>query len=96
MHLFKRPKIDPLMSQPYSPTGKRFTRPIIYSDLKPPRTQKQIDEELDELVRRQARDHNREEIRKIVIALGLWIALSLMVWRLMHEHLAAAGKILLP
>src|SRR5580698_7863360 len=98
MRLFrpKSPETHRLMSQPYSPTGKRFTRPIIYGDLKSPRTQKQIDEEFEESVRRQARDHNREELRKIIVALGLWIAFLLMIWRLTHEQLAAAGKFLLP
>ena len=71
------------MSQPYSPTGKRFTRPIIYKPLKRPEKPPA------------APDPNREEIRRIIVPLGLWIALLLMVWRLIHEHAAAAGKILL-
>lgn len=96
MRLFrpKRPKIDPLMSQPYSPTGKRFIRPIVGRILwDPPKPQEQIDAELEA---RQAHDHNRAEIRRIVVALGLWIALLLMAHRLIVEHLAAAHKVLAP
>lgn len=79
----KRSKVHRLMSQPYSPTGKRFTRPIIYKPLqnkpKPPAPV----------------DHHREEIRKIIVALGLWIAFLLMIWRLLNEH-GGAEKFLLP
>lgn len=79
-----RPKIDPLMSQPYSPTGKRFIRPIIARDLKdPPKPPAPV-------------DHHREELRRIIVALGLWIAFLLMVYRLIGEHSAAATKFLHP
>ncbi len=71
------------MSQPYSPTGKRFTRPIIYKALqRPPKPPAPV-------------DHHREEIRRIIVALGLWIAFLLMIWRLMSEH-GGAEKFLLP
>jgi len=86
MRLFrpKSPKIDPLMSQPYSPTGKRFIRPIVTQQLKdPPKPPAPI-------------DPHREEIRRIIIALGLWIAFLLMVYRLIGEHSAAATKFLHP
>lgn len=72
------------MSAPYSPTGKRFTRPIIYQALKdPPRPPAPP-------------DHHREEIRRIIIALGLWIAFLIMAHRLIVEHGGAAAKVFHP
>jgi hypothetical protein len=77
----KPPKIDPLMSQPYSPTGKRFTRPIIAKVLQDP--PKEIPPP----------DPHREEMRRIVAAIGLWLAFALAVFHWLHDS-PAARKIL--
>jgi hypothetical protein len=73
----KRPKIDPLMSQPYSPTGKRFTRPIIAKVLQ------------DEPKKPPPIDPHREELRRIVVAVGLWLAFALAVFHWLHDSPAA-------
>lgn len=68
-----RPKIDPLMSAPRSPNGKRLLRPIIPSTL----AAKDCQDEVDEL--RQAIDR---DIRQLIRCLVLWIAfLAILYFR---------------